>query len=67
MLAIEVLGGNCPDNIKNLDITGVAYDSRKVSEGNVFVCIKGYETDGHKYAAQAAQSGASLIIAEEKV
>ena len=67
MLAIELLGGNCPDNIKNLDITGVAYDSRKVSEGNIFVCIKGYETDGHKYAAQAAQNGASLIIAEEKV
>ena len=67
MLAIDLLGGSCPENIQNTDITGIAYDSRKVSEGNIFVCIKGYETDGHKYAAQAEQNGAALVIAEDKV
>lgn len=58
---------NCSEDIKNIEITGIAYDSRKVSEGNLFVCIKGYETDGHKYAASAAANGAAVIVAEDKI
>ncbi len=29
----------------------------------MFVCIKGYQTDGHKYAADAAAKGAAAIVA----
>ncbi|MCH5212764.1 MAG: UDP-N-acetylmuramoyl-L-alanyl-D-glutamate--2,6-diaminopimelate ligase [Oscillospiraceae bacterium] len=66
MLAGELLN-NCPEEIKGIEITGIAYDSRKVAEGNIFVCIKGYETDGHKFAESAAKNGAALIIAEDKI
>lgn len=48
-----------------LKIKGIAYDSRKVSEGFVFVCIKGFVTDGHKYIKNAVENGASVIIAED--
>ncbi|MBQ3462293.1 MAG: UDP-N-acetylmuramoyl-L-alanyl-D-glutamate--2,6-diaminopimelate ligase, partial [Clostridia bacterium] len=44
-----------------------AYDSRNVLPGNVFVCIKGFETDGHKYAAAAVKNGAVLVVAEDMV
>ncbi len=66
MLARELFK-NCSENIADIDITGIAYDSRKVSSGNVFVCIKGYETDGHKFAAMAAENGAAVIVAEDEL
>lgn len=62
-----VLFDNCKTEIKDIDITGIAYDSRKVTAGNVFICIKGYETDGHRFAAQAAANGAAVIVAEDEI
>lgn len=47
------------------EITSVAYDSRKVLQGSLFVCIKGEETDGHKYIPNAIQAGAVAIVAQE--
>lgn len=51
----------------DIDITGIVYDSRLTVPGNVFVCIKGYEQDGHKYAKMAEAMGASMIVAEDPV
>ncbi len=48
------------------EISGLAYDSRSVIAGNIFFCIKGYSTDGHKYAAAAAAAGAACIVVSEK-
>ena len=67
MLAHELLKNNCPDAARDIDITSIAYDSRKVTAGGLFVCIKGYETDGHKYAQAAVDNGAALIVAEDKI
>lgn len=52
-------------NDKDIDIKGVAYHSQKVSEGFLFVCVKGYKTDGHKYLSQAVENGAVAAIVEE--
>lgn len=48
-----------------LDIKGVTCDSRVVREDYAFVCIDGVKVDGHKFAASAVKSGASVIIAEK--
>ena len=32
-----------------LEITGISYDSRKTKPGELFVAVKGFETDGHKF------------------
>lgn len=66
MLACELFK-SVSDNIKNINITSIAYDSRKVKDGSVFVCIKGFEADGHKYAKLAEESGAAIIVAEDEV
>lgn len=50
---------------EDLNIEGIAYDSRKVKPGDLFVCIKGYKTDGHKYIPQAIKNGAIALIVEE--
>lgn len=67
MIANELFGEMCSEELLGKDITGIAYDSRKVSEGNVFICIKGYETDGHRFAASAVENGAAAIIAEDEI
>ena len=50
---------------ENLNIKAVNYDSREVSAGSAFVCIKGVATDGHQFAAAAVERGATVIVAED--
>ena len=52
------------EKFSRLEISGVTSDSRKVKSGFVFVCIKGSLSDGHDYAKQALDKGASLIVCE---
>ena len=40
------------------EITGISYDSRRTEPGDLFVAIRGFETDGHRYIAKAAEMGA---------
>lgn len=47
------------------EITEVVYDSRKVIPGSVFVCIKGFVSDGHAYIGKAVEAGAAAIIVED--
>lgn len=54
-------------NAKQLDITGLAYNSRKVEKGQVFVCIKGFKVDGHQFAGQAVENGAVALVVEDFV
>ncbi len=49
----------------NIEIDGIAYDSRKVRKGYVFVCIDGMMTDGHGFAQQAIDYGAVALIAQK--
>jgi len=47
------------------EITDVCYDSRSVRPGAVFVAVRGYETDGHRFIPAAAENGASAVLCEE--
>ncbi|WP_422487066.1 Mur ligase family protein [Gudongella sp. DL1XJH-153] len=49
----------------DLDIEGIACHSTKVEPGFIYVAIKGYITDGHKYIEQALSKGAVTLIVEE--
>lgn len=46
------------------DITSIAYDSRKVSEGCLFVAIKGETHDGHDFITDAVEKGAVAVVGE---
>ena len=50
---------------KDLTIAGISYHSQKVKEGYIFVCIKGYKTNGHKYLGQAVANGAIAAVVED--
>ena len=53
-----------PDSLASACITGVVRDSRQVSEGNLFLCIKGASVDGHDFAEKAYDSGALCCLVQ---
>ena len=48
-------------------IKDVVADSRKVSEGSLFVCVKGNSFDGHEVAAEMLKKGAAAVITDHKL
>jgi UDP-N-acetylmuramoyl-L-alanyl-D-glutamate--2,6-diaminopimelate ligase len=46
------------------EITGIAYDSRRVTPGMLFIAIPGEHTDGHEFISNAIDRGAAAIICE---
>lgn len=46
------------------EVRGVVTDSRGVQPGNLFVALRGEQHDGHAYALQAAESGATAVMVE---
>ena len=49
----------------DIEIKSIESDSRKISKDGMFVAIKGFETDGHKYIKQAVENGATAIMIQE--
>lgn len=49
----------------DIRIRALKYDSRLVEKGDVFVCIRGYETDGHRFLSEALKKGAAAVIVQE--
>jgi UDP-N-acetylmuramoyl-L-alanyl-D-glutamate--2,6-diaminopimelate ligase len=52
-------------NERDIEVTGLAYNSRSVEPGQIFVCIKGFKTDGHAYILEAVSNGAAAIVVED--
>ena len=60
---IDVLESNVsPD----LQISHVAYDSRKVEHGGLFVAVTGFAADGNRFIPMALQKGAAVIVTAKK-
>ncbi len=58
--AIQVAG-----NVQRKDVAGICYDSRKVVKNSVFVAIKGFSLDGHRFILDAINKGAIAIVLED--
>ena len=48
-------------------VSGVAFDSREVHEGDLFVALRGEQSDGHGFVAQALARGAAAVLVEAAV
>ncbi len=57
---IQVVG-----NVQRKDVTGIFYDSRKVVKGSVFVAVKGFNVDGHRFITDALNKGAIAVVLED--
>lgn len=53
--------------VEDIEVSGLAFDSRQVEPGDLFVAILGLEFDGHEYIPQAVQAGAAaLVISDDR-
>jgi UDP-N-acetylmuramoyl-L-alanyl-D-glutamate--2,6-diaminopimelate ligase len=57
----------CSKGDLKIEITDIAYDSRKVKNGYIFVCIEGFKFDGHMYVESAIENGAKAIIVQKDI
>lgn len=64
---LKEISYECTAGTTELEITDVIYDSRKVTEGCLFVCVPGAKADGHKFASDAVQAGAAALLTEHEV
>lgn len=48
-----------------IEIKKIQYDSRKIEKGDLFVAVKGYQTDGHKYLQQVYEKGAAAAVVQD--
>ncbi len=57
----------CIQGSTDLEVDQVVYDSRKITEGCLFICIAGANFDGHDFAAEAMEKGARVLIVSREV
>lgn len=50
---------------EEVDVRGINIDSRLVQEGDMFIAVRGTQTDGHQYIAAAEGKGAVAIVCEK--
>ena len=51
----------------DIEISDIVYDSRKIVENCLFVCLKGANVDGHKFANEAFEKGAAAVVVSDKI
>lgn len=54
-------------NLKDVEITTVEFDSRKIKTGGLYVAMKGERFDGHDFIRDVEKRGAVAVITQEKV
>jgi len=64
LVGIDILDGGFNSEI---EIKDLIFDSRKAFPNTLFVCIKGYQSDGHKFASDAYEKGVRVFVAENKL
>ena len=60
----EATGGKAS---ADFSVTGVAFDSREIGPGDLFIALKGETTDGHRFVDKAIAAGAAGVIVSEPV
>jgi len=67
MLLEKLLNGINVKEVKGTidkDVKSVKFNSLDVTEGDMFVAVKGTVADGHNYIAKAVESGATVVVCE---
>src|SRR5881397_1072962 len=55
---------NAPAEARELDVSGLAYDTRQVGLGSLFFCVPGFTRDGHDFAPEAIERGAVALVVQ---
>jgi UDP-N-acetylmuramoyl-L-alanyl-D-glutamate--2,6-diaminopimelate ligase len=63
---LETIDEKNLEGSRDLEVTGLSYDSRLVEPGQAFFCIKGLVTDGHLFVGDALERGARVLFVERE-
>ncbi len=55
---------NVPFDANDIDVRSFVMDTQQVSQGDVFIALRGKNTDGHAYVVDAVAAGAAAVIVE---
>ena len=64
---LERLNYECVQGSMDKTIENLVYDSRKVKENTLFVCIEGTVVDGHQFVDMAIEKGAVALVVTKEV
>ncbi|MBE7704947.1 MAG: UDP-N-acetylmuramoyl-L-alanyl-D-glutamate--2,6-diaminopimelate ligase [Cyanobacteria bacterium SIG29] len=64
---VKLLDNFKTKNMKDVEISGLSYNSLTTQKGDIFICIRGEASDGHKYAQGAVDKGAVALFCEEEL
>jgi len=59
---VEKIIGN-----KNIKINDIKYDSRQIKDGDLFICIQGFKTDGHEYISDVIKKQANAVLIDKEL
>ncbi len=62
---LSSVGLECPEKIKNRQVSAIVTESAQVVENCIFICLCGSRYDGHDYIEDAMRAGAAVIVAEK--
>jgi len=62
----DVLPG-APAGARGVEVTGLAYNSRSVTAGTLFFCVRGFTRDGHEFAPDAVSRGAAALVVDRQL
>jgi UDP-N-acetylmuramoyl-L-alanyl-D-glutamate--2,6-diaminopimelate ligase len=54
-------------NLKDIEISAIEFDSRKIKTGAIYIALKGARFDGHDFVVDAEEKGAVAVITQERV
>jgi len=63
----QILNAKKINIVENKEITGIAIDSRKVKEGDLFIPFLGENVDGHNYIESAFEKGAAASLSLKEI
>ncbi|NLL76478.1 MAG: UDP-N-acetylmuramoyl-L-alanyl-D-glutamate--2,6-diaminopimelate ligase [Clostridiales bacterium] len=64
---LEKLEYECLTGTVDRNVSAVIYDSRKVTEESLFICLVGAKADGHDFAGEVVEKGAKVLVVEKDV
>lgn len=64
MKLYDILEGNAETLLENIEIKGITDNTANVTEGGIFVCVKGGSFDGHTAAEEMLSKGAACVVCE---
>ena len=63
---VEVIAAR-PEQVDSIEITDVTHDSRSVTSGALFCCVRGSVDDGHRHANAAIDAGATALLVDHRL